>query len=379
VAPEAATVIAERGNISSTLTVAGQFQPYQEVDLHAKVSGYIRRINVDIGDRVHNGQVLAVLEVPELDAQLQGAEAEVGHSQSEIVQSQDELKQDESDYAAVHAAYQRLDEASQARPGLIAQQELDDALAKDQNAEAKVEAARSAIDSAKQQLGISQADRTRVHTLANYSIITAPFTGVITMRYADTGSLIQAGTSSDTQSMPVVRLAQSDLLRLRMPVPENDVPFIQQGGDVQIHVDANGRIIGGNIVRYTRSLDASTRTMLVEVDVPNDDLSLSPGMYAEATLKLQQHGNVVALPAQAVVQNGNDAYVFIVDSQDRVQRRDVTLGIQDANRIEIQSGVNAGDIVILSGQDNYQPGEAVTPKLTEPFTSVGAGTQEGSK
>jgi multidrug efflux pump subunit AcrA (membrane-fusion protein) len=207
-------------DLSSTLTVAGEFQPFQEVELHAKVSGYVRRINVDIGDQVRSGQVIATLEVPELNAQVAASQAEIRHSESEIARAQSGVALAEADYAAVHAAYTRLAEASNRRPGLIAAQELDDARAKDRDGEAKINVAKSALEAAKEQLGISQAESQRVKSLQEYSVVTAPFTGVITMRYADVGSLIQAGTTSDTQSMPVVKLAQSDLLRLRMPVPE---------------------------------------------------------------------------------------------------------------------------------------------------------------
>lgn len=364
----AAVVIAARGQLASRLTVAGQFQPYQEVDLHAKVSGYIRSISVDIGDRVKRGQVLAVLEVPELDAQLLGTQSVVKQSQSQIARAQEEIKRDESTHTALHAAYKRLEQASKARPGLIAEQELDDALARDQASEAQIAAAKSALDAAIQQLGVSEADRTRVKTLAGYSSITAPFNGVVTMRYADTGSLIQAGTSSDTQSMPVVRVAQSDLLRLRMPVPEADVPYIHQGDEVRIRVDATGQIFTGKVVRFTRSLDTATRTMLTEVDVPNPSLSLSPGMYAETTIPLQQRSDVVILPAQAVVQNGSHAHVLVVNAQDKVERRNVSIGVQGADQIEIASGLQAGERVIESGQSNYQAGEIIRPKITIPFT-----------
>jgi RND family efflux transporter MFP subunit len=376
--PLAAVVIVTRGNLANKLTVAGQFQPYQEVDLHAKVSGYIRRINVDIGDRVKQGQVLAILEVPELDAQLQGTQATVRQNKSQITQAQEEVRRDEATFAALHAAYKRLDQAAKARPGLIAEQELDDALAKDQASEAQVAAAKSALDAATQQLGVSQADNTRVKTLADYSMITAPFAGVITMRYADTGSLIQAGTSSDTQSMPVVRIAQSDLLRLRMPVPESDVPYIKQGDEVQIHIDATRKTMTGKIVRFTRALDASTRTMLTEVDLPNQDLSLSPGMFAETAIQLQQRDDVVLVPAQAIAQGNNNAYVFIVDAQNHVQRRNVAIGIQDADEVEIAGGLAAGDRVIASGQGNYQVGQTVRSKITVPLTSKDAGIQAGS-
>jgi RND family efflux transporter MFP subunit len=361
-APRAAAVVnVIQGKLTSSLTVAGQFQPYQEVDLHAKVSGYIRWIKVDIGDRVRQGEVLSALEVPELQNQLQGARAEVRHTQSEIERAQSEVASAESTHAALHSAYIRLLEASKERPGLIAEQELDDARAKDQESEAQIGVAKASLDAMRQQMGVSQADSERLKTLTGYEQIISPFNGVVTMRYADTGSLIQSGTTSNTQSMPVVRVAESDVLRLRMPVPESDVPFIHEGGEVQVKVNATGRTFMGKIMRFTRALDTNTRTMLTEVDVENADLSLSPGMYAETNIHLQQKDNAVIVPAQAVVQNGDQAYVLVVDANQRVEKRSVVLGIQTANRTEIASGLRPGERVIASGQESYEPGELVIP------------------
>jgi RND family efflux transporter MFP subunit len=360
--PRAAAVVAvTRGNLASSLSVAGQFQPYQQVDLHAKVSGYIRWIKVDIGDRVRQGEVLALLEVPELQDQVEGAQAEVRHSQSDITRAQSEVVSAESTYSALHAEYTRLDQASKERPGLIAEQELDDARAKDQQAAAQVGVAKASLDAMQQQLGVSRATRSRLETMSRYEQIVAPFTGVVTKRYADTGSLIQAGQDNNTQTLPVVEVAESDLLRLRMPVPESDVPYIQVGGEVQVKVSATGRTFAGKIVRFSRALDTNTRTMLTEVDVPNHDLSLSPGMYAETTIQLQQTEDTLILPAQAVVQNGDQSYVLMVDATNHVEKRSVTLGIQTSNRVEITSGLRAGDNVIAAGQTAYQPGEAVSP------------------
>jgi RND family efflux transporter MFP subunit len=353
-----------RGDLSSTLTVAGEFQPYQEVELHAKVSGYVRRINVDIGDRVKNGQIIAKLEVPELNAQVAAAQAEIRHTNSEIARAQSGVALAEADYAALHAAYRRLSEASNQRPGLIAAQELDDARAKDQDAEAKINVAKSALEAAKEQMGISQAESQRVKSLQDYSVVTAPFTGVVTMRYADVGSLIQAGTTSDTQSMPVVKLAQSDLLRLRMPVPEEDVPFIKTGGEVLIKLQATGKTISGKIIRFTRELTSSTRTMLAEVDVPNPDLTLSTGMTAEATIVLQSRTNTLTVPAGAVLNGGGQSSVLIVDSASEVQKVPVVLGIRGPDRIEITQGLAENQSVIVSGQENYHAGEIVHPMLS---------------
>jgi RND family efflux transporter MFP subunit len=360
--PRAAAVVAvTRGNLASSLTVAGQFQPYQQVDLHAKVSGYIRWIKVDIGDRVREGEVLALLEVPELQNQVEGAQAEVRHSQSDITRARSEVVRAESTYSAVHAEYTRLEEASKERPGLIAQQELDDARAKDLEAAAQVGVAKASLDAMQQQLGVSRATQSRLETMSGYEQIIAPFAGVVTKRYADTGTLIQAGQDNNTATLPVVQVAQSDLLRLRMPVPESDVPYIQVGGDVQVTVNSTGKTFTGKIIRFTRALDTNTRTMLTEVDVPNRDLSLSPGMYAETTIQLLQKNDALILPAQAVVQNGDQSYVLVVDATNHLEKRNVSLGIQTSNRVEITNGLKAGDNVIASGQTGYQPGEVVSP------------------
>ncbi len=362
-APTAAPVVAvSRGSITSTLSIAGQFEPYQVVDLHAKVSGYIKWIGVDIGDRVRNGQTLAILEVPELQDQFEGAQAEVRNTQSQIVQAQSEVVSAEATYKALHLDYTRLAAAAKERPGLIAQQELDDAQSKDEQAQAQIGVAKASLEAVQQRLGVSEADSHRYQTLTQYEHITAPFTGVVTMRYADTGALIQAGQQSNTQAMPVVQVSQSDLLRLRTPVPESDVPFIAAGGNVEIKVDATQQKFMGKIIRFTRSLDANTRTMLVEVDVANPDLKLSPGMYAETTIQLQHKDNALTLPAQAVVQNGDQTYVLVVNAANQVEKRAVVLGIQTANEDEIAGGLQEGERVIASGQTNYQAGETVSPR-----------------
>ena len=360
-ARSAAVVRVTRGDLSSTLSIAGQFEPYQVVELHAKVSGYIRWIKVDIGDLVRSGEVLADLEVPELQDQYLGAQAEVKHSQADIGRAQSQVVSAQATYTALHLDYTRLAEASKERPGLIAQQELDDARSKDEEAAAQIAVARAALEATEEQLGVSRANSHRYQTLTGYEQIVAPFSGVVTMRYADVGSLIQAGQDSNTQTMPVVQVSQSDLLRLRMPVPESDVPFIKLGGEIQIKVSATGKTFMGKIVRFARALDPNTRTMLTEVDVPNPNLVLSPGMYAETKIQLQKRDNTLILPTEAIVQNGDQAYVLVVDSNHRIEKRNVTLGVQTPNRIEVLSGVHEGELVIAAGQDNYQVGEDVTP------------------
>jgi len=354
-------VTASRATLANSITVAGEFLPYQEVELHAKVAGYIRSIHVDIGDKVKQGQVLAVLDVPELQAQVQGAQAGVQQAQAEILRATSDVARAKANYVALHAAAERLQQASDARPGLIAQQELDDARAKDQAAAAQVDAAKSALNAMQQQLGVSQAQRQQVSTMADYSRIVAPFSGVITWRYADTGALIQAGTSN-AGSAPVVKIAQVSTLRLRLPVPEGIAPYVRDGDTATIRIDALGRTISGKVMRSTGALDSATRSMQVEVDVPNADGSLSPGMYAQVTLNVKRSGDALVVPIQAVDTSASQPTLLVVNAQSRVEKRTVQTGVSTANRIEILSGLREGEQVIVANQASFHPDELVTPK-----------------
>ena len=369
--PSAIIAPVTRATITHTLNLAGQFQPYQVVDVHAKVSGYIRHIYVDIGDKVRQGEVLAVLEVPELDAQLKGTVSELAGSKDEITRAEHEVARAQSEHTALHADYTRLKQASAAEPGLIAEQELDNAQSKDLASEAQVDAAKAALSAAKQQSETASANHERVSDLADYTRVTAPLNGVITWRYADTGALIQAGTASDVQSLPVVKLSQSDLLRLRLPVPEDAVEYIHEGADVNVQVDALHRSFAGKVVRFTRNVSLDTRTMETEIDVPNKDLSLTPGMYANTTLELERKVNVLTIPVQAVLRNGDQSSVLVLDSQNHVHARKVTLGLQGSTLVEVKEGLAEGDRVITGGQSNYQIGETVKPKFQDlPRTDV---------
>jgi RND family efflux transporter MFP subunit len=364
-APVAATVTVVRAPVSNTLSIAGEFLPWQEVDLHGKVAGYIKNINVDIGDRVHAGQTLAVLEVPELNAQVEGAAAGVLHSRDEIQRAQNEVTRAEAAHASLHAAYERLNQAAQVRPGLIAQQELDDSFASDRTSDAQVDAAKSALSAALQQLQVSKAAHQQVTAMQDYSHIVAPFDGIITFRYADTGALIQAGTSN-ASSMPVVKIAQVSVLRLRIPVPESIAAGVRIGDTAQVRVQASGEKFPGTVARFTGSLDRSTRTMQVEIDVPNKDYRLSPGMFADVTMAVQNRPNALTVPVTAVHRtNAGAATVLVVDSSDHVEQRAVQTGVEDPSRVEILGGVNEGDRVIVGNLDAYQAGELVRPKPSQ--------------
>ena len=361
--PSAKVTTAQRGDISHVLTLAGQFQPYQVVDVHPKVSGYMSRINVDIGDVVHQGQTLAVLEVPELKAQLQQTEFQLKQSNEEITQAENGVSRAEAEHSALHAQSERLKQAAEGRPGLIAQQELDDAQAKDLSSEAQVDAAKSALAAAQEHANAARSDNQRIAAMENYTNVTAPLDGVVIWRYADTGALIQGGTNSNDQALPIVRLSQSNLLRLRVPVPEDDVKYVQDGDQLQVRVDAIGRSFTGKIVRFTRDVNFETRTMETEVDVENKDLSIAPGMYANTMLQLAHVTNVVTIPVEALVLNGQQETVYVLDGSNHIQIRNVAVGLQGSKLAEITSGLNPGDRVVAGGQDKYQEGEEVSPLL----------------
>jgi RND family efflux transporter MFP subunit len=362
--PSAKVATAQRGDISHELTLAGQFQPYQVVDVHPKVSGYMSRINVDIGDVVHQGQTLAVLEVPELKAELQQTVFQLQQSKEEIAQAQHQINRAEAEHAALHAASERLKQAAAGRPGLIAQQELDDAQAKDLSSEAQVDAAKAAMAAAQQHANAARSDNERIAAMENYTHVTAPLDGVVIWRYADTGALIQGGTNSNDQALPIVRLSQSNLLRLRIPVPEDDVRYVQVGDQLQVRVDAIGRSFTGKIVRFTRDVNFETRTMETEVDVENKDLSIAPGMYANTMLQLGHVTGAVTIPVEALVLKGHQETVYVLDGSNHIHIRIVAVGLQGSKLAEITSGLNPGDRVVVGGQDKYQEDEEVSPLLT---------------
>jgi RND family efflux transporter MFP subunit len=370
--PPAAQVAAvQPGSIDQVLSLAGQFQPYQEIDIHPKVSGFIRHIYVDIGDRVHRGETLAILEVPELKAQLAGTVSEVARSRDDVVHAEREVARAKSTHVALEDEYQRLLKTSQAQPGLVAEQELDDADAKDQSSGAQVDAAEAALSAAQNALQVAQDNQDRVSAIESYTNVVAPLDGVVVWRYADTGALIQSGTNSNSQALPIVRLAQSQILRLRVPVPEDDVRYVHIGDPMQMRVDAVGRSFSGKVVRFTREVSSATRTMETEIDVPNPNLTLDPGMYADTKLQLEHVSGVPAIPQEALVLAGNQEEVYVLDKDNRVHIRNVTVGLQGSTLVQIASGLKDGERVILGGQGKYHNGEKVTPVLApEPTSDV---------
>jgi RND family efflux transporter MFP subunit len=365
-APVVAVVNVVRHDLANTLEIASEFQPYQEIEVYAKVSGYIQKLHVDWGSHVKAGEIMADLEIPELQQQLQEDEATVHRGESDLERAREELNRATSAYKVAHLTYQRMADVGKSQPGLVAQQDIDVSEGKDLEASASVSAAKDSLASAEQALAAAKATLDKDKALYAYSHITAPFDGVVTMMYAYTGALLPAGTSSNIGNSALCRLSQNNLLRLVIPLPERVVPDLHLGELIAVKVSTLGRTFSGKIVRFSDQIDTQTRTMHTEVEVQNPNFAVVPGMYASVEIPLHKAAKVLAVPTQVVQPSGRDkGTVLLVNDSNQIEKRNVTLGLQTANEIEIVSGLRENDRVIFGSQGQYQPGQRVAPKVLE--------------
>jgi RND family efflux transporter MFP subunit len=361
--PTVPTAKVRPANLSNELVLTAEFTPYQDVDVMAKVAGYVKNIRVDIGDHVREGDLLATLEVPELQDEKAKATAGLAAAVANIITARGAVKRAEASANIAHLSFQRIQDVAVKQPGLVPKQEVDVAQAHDLEAAAQLAGAQSALQSAEQQKIQADSELSRADAMLQYATIRAPFAGVITKRYANTGSMIQAGISSQTQAMPVVRLAENSLLRLMLPVPVSAVADIHDGNPVSVNVTTLGRTFPGKIARFSGSLAPSTRTMDTEVDVPNRDGTLVPGMYAEVHLHLATHPNVLSVPVDAVDGLGTTVQHVYVVRGGELHLVKVTIGLQTPTRVEIRSGVQNGDQVVVGRHSGLADEEKVTPRV----------------
>jgi RND family efflux transporter MFP subunit len=311
-----------RKNLTHRISFTAELEPYQDVNLYGKAAGYLKTINVDIGDQVRTGEVIATLDMSEQEAELAQARAAAEKARLD---------------------YERLNGVAEKKPGLIAQQDVDDV--------------RIAYAGAKAHLQYAQ-------VIVDYGRIVAPFSGVITHRYADPGALIQSGISSDTQATPVVRLAENTLLRLNFPVPESIVPQVKRGLPVTVQIDSTGQTLHSVIARLADRVDDTTRTMNVEVDINNADRHLTSGMFGQVTLNLDAKQDVLAVPVQAVAGKEKPT-VWVVNAKHQLEERAVMLGLQTPDSVEILSGVHEGEWVVFGSRSGLSPGATVESKPME--------------
>jgi len=334
-APTVAVVKVDREDLYREVTIPAEFRPYAEVELHAKVSGYVQEMKVDFGDQVKAGQLLASLEVPELTDELHNAMA----AEQKV----------EADHTDAHLLFTRLLAVNNQQPNLIAQQDLDTAEAKDRATAAAI--------------GAAKADVEKYQALLGYTKITAPFDGVITRRYADPGALIQAGTSSDTQAKPLVRISDNYRLRLDFPVSVDYVKDIHLGDAVEVHVESlGGESFTGTVSRLANEVSEDTRTMITEMEVPNPKLALVPGMYATVVLKVERRPQALAIPIEAAAASGKTT-MNVVKPDGEIEQRAVTLGLETPGRYEVLAGLHQGDLVMIGHATDAKPGQKVNPKV----------------
>jgi RND family efflux transporter MFP subunit len=337
--PKVAVAKVERATVSQEVFIPAEFRAYVQVDLHAKVSGYVKDMNVDFGDRVKAGQLLATLEIPELQADLSNAEA----AEQRAV----------ADYTDEHLAYTRLLAVNTNHPGLVAQQDVDAAESKDLATKATVAA--------------TQADIVKYQAWVAYSHITAPFDGVITMRYADPGAFIEAGTAG-TAAKSLLQISDNYLLRLDFPVSVEYVPDIHVGDTVAVQVETLGNeSFNGVITRFTDLVDEDTRTMMTEIQVTNQNLELIPGMYTQVVLKVNRHPNALVVPTEAVVSTKSPS-VYVVNQDHNLEERPVKLGVEMPNKYEVLSGLQEGELVVIGNHGAIKEGQTVDPQLTAPLS-----------
>jgi membrane fusion protein, multidrug efflux system len=343
--PQRATVDVvhpRQGDVAKTIELPGDVVGFYEAALHAKVTGYLKSISVDKGDSVKKGQVLAEIEVPEL--------------QSNLMQSQAKLEME-------RITYDRMKKVQQSDSRLIAQQDVDMAYAKYREAQAAV---------------------ATLQTMYGYTKIIAPFDGVITGRFADPGALIRAGGGDigvdETSGLispgategagghregggPILTLADIDKLRIYIYVPEASYPFIHTGTPASLTFEEfPDRIFKGTVARYASSLDLATRTMLTEVDIDNPQRLVYPRSYAHVTIELVRHPEALSIPASAIQGAGDSAHVMVV-KEGRLADVPVKTGINNGAYVEVTSGLSAGSLVVATYSNNLTPGQQVDCRI----------------
>jgi RND family efflux transporter MFP subunit len=320
--PEVQVVKPTRRDVAATLRLPATVSPYSQTTLYSKVSGYLKTIHVDKGDSVRAGQILAVIEDPELEERYQQAQSE---------------------YAIKKVTYERLSNVRKENPDVIAKQDVD-------LAEAAYLGAKHALD--------------QLAAMLDYTKVRAPYNGVVTARFVDPGALIQAATSSATQAVPLLTIMDTSVLRFYVNVPQEDAPYVKKGTPVAIVLkDLGGKTLEEAVTRSTMSLDPGTRTMLVEIDIPNPGGTLVPGMFAEVILTLRQHRDALVIPPAALVSDNSDKAVFVVD-QGVARKVPVKTDIDDGAWVEITSGLTGSEDVVVVGKAHLTDG---TPAKASPY------------
>ncbi len=336
----------ELRDLADQITLAGTLTPYEQATLYARVSGYLRSIRVDIGDRVQKGQVLAEIDVPEMQASLELKRAVVMRAEAAIGQAQAALAQHEAESAFQKLNHERLERIRQRDADVLPQQQVDKALAGLGVARGKLGKAQADIGVAEASLQAARADLGVLERMADYAKITAPMTGVVTERFVDPGDLVQAATTSRTQAAPIVSVARLDRIRILVDIPEPQAPYVHRGTRVTVHIAGLGPI-AAQCARTSRVLSPATRTMRAEIHLANAKRTLRPGMTAEVTLELRTIENALTVPVSALRSQGDRYGVFVLEGG-VAKQREVETGLESAEWIEIVEGLSPDENVVVA-------------------------------
>ncbi|MGO9996078.1 MAG: efflux RND transporter periplasmic adaptor subunit [Steroidobacteraceae bacterium] len=344
--PPVVVVVAHPESAGQDLVLPGQTAAWYETTIYARVNGYVAKWFVDIGDHVKKGRVLATIETPELDAELAAAKAQLNASRAQV------------DARAAEAEFSKTtNERWRDSPiGVVSEQERESKKADNLSAQARLYAARA-------QVALDQARVDQYSALTAFKQVTAPFDGTITERKIDVGNLVTAGSSSTTT--PLYRMSQTDPLRIFVDVPQSASGELMNPG-VPAEIRATGAVGGvfsGRIARSAQSINAQARTMRVEVDMPNVDHRLVPGMYVNVAFRLQPRG-LVEVPAAALIFRASGTQVARVEANSKIEFADVTIARDNGNLVELASGVKAGDRLVLNISSQLSSGQAVSANAT---------------
>lgn len=347
--PRVLTVKAEKAPAEVDQVLPGSAVPYRETAVYARTSGYLRRWLVDIGDSVTEGQLLAEIETPEVDAQLAQARAALGESRATV----------ERNRASETLAKANLKRLTGLQTGAASQLELD-------QAEAALKVATATVRVSEATITASEANVKRLEELQGYQKVTAPFAGVVTARNFDPGALIVADNAAARE---LFHLSQVETLRVIADVPQTFAPAIRPGRPAPVfRREAPQQEYSGTIARTTRSVSTQTRTLRVEVEVPNKGGALLPGMYLQVRFKLASPPGVVRVPGAAVVTRSDGAKVAVIDDAGAVHYRPVTLGRDFGQTVEVVTGLSGGETLVVRPGDDMPDGtlvETVTPAGTK--------------
>lgn len=363
--PDVSVVAVKRASAMGDLVLPGNIQAVTEAPILARAEGYVRRRYVDIGDRVTAGQLLAEIEAPDLDQQVRQAQAAVEQAQADLARASAALEQGNANEAIAKLTATRWDNL--VKRGAVSKQENDQYQAQYQAQAANVKALERAVDASKSNIAAMQANVGRLTEMQGYLKVRAPFAGVVTLRNVDVGTLVNTGNTM------LFRIAQTNLLRTYLNVPQANADDVHVGQMASLATpELPERKFSGSVTRTANALDPSSRTLLVEVQVPNPDGKLLPGMYVEVNLMLPRKDPPLLLPSDTLSVRPEGTMVAALDSANTVHFRKVEVGRDYGSEIEILSGLVPGEHVIANPNDAVQEGVKVHPILQ-------AGDGSGSK